>query len=577
MLDPRIADTNAFTVDLNGYDVDWSTALVGSSALTITGGGAFVSVAEPHPYPMRAVTIATEPTAEVRVSSIYGFLQGLTLEKGAVATVELASSYADRVRLEGEDLAHWLKADNVYDGTIFNFDEMNKKIGTMNEKTYISYRGQFYVPADKAGEWHFIGAYDDVSYLEIDGAQVGNIKLDNDWNTVNTGSRELTAGWHDFCLFFGQHTGGWGPLDALKNSKGKYAFGWTTDASAKDSTDGTKYESFDPTTLIMRGTIKCSSAESPALDVAPGVRWQHDNRDCGIGTLVDWMEPTTSYDGVDWIQPTVKELLCSANNPQLERRRNRLSGYVYIPTTGEWKVKGKFDDKFCMRLDGEIVVSYASYDKEFSNDSLQLTAGWHFFDIQIADTAGGYGAQYWDSKSQRCAVAFCAPGSDKYLAFTEDNFALRAVHPGLSGAVTLAEGSTLNGGRSAGYPIRAVLEGSGRLAGSFAFEDVTWRVKVGAKALTDVADVAGVANGGFLRSLRKIEVVLAAPARLPRYLLCDAGDLTDDEAAQIEVTAVAAEGSNVDVRPSDTWRLTVANGKLCLVNPRPVGLTILIY
>ena len=571
--DSSRAAAEGYTIDLNGRMVNWNAPIFGAGPLTLTGTGSFLTQANQTKYPMGTVTVATDPTANVDLSGVDAFTEGLTLAANAKATVKYATIPSiERVRLSGGNLTTWVATENVYDSVVTDFSEMNAASGSPAGTFYISYRGQFYVPADKAGVWHFVGGYDDASYLEIDGTRVGDISLDNNWTAKKTGSRELATGWHDFRLFFGQHTGGWGP-SLLSNSKGKYAFGWTTDATAAGSTDGSKYEAFDPTTLEMR---RNDQTDVKLYATVSTVRWQHDNRGTSdTNNLDDWMETTTTYDGTDQVLTTVKDLLCSASNTQLDSRRNRLSGYVYIPTTGTWKVKGKFDDKFCLRIDGEIAVWYGSFDREFANDNLPLTEGWHFFDIQIADTWGGYGATFTDSVGQICAVAFCAPESDQYLAFTEDNFKLRAFMPGLDGVTTLAAGSTLTSESSA-YPIRGVLEGSGALAGGFIFEGGTWRVTANARALTEKVDVTDVTGSEFLKSLRNVEVVLTEQATRQRYELCAAGDLTNAEAAEITVTAVAAKGAPAGVLKSGTWRATVSNGVLWLVNPRPSGLVMYI-
>lgn len=551
------ATGNSYTIDLNGHKVSWG-AILGASDVTLTGDGSFTSASTMTTCPTGKWTIETEPTAAVNLAGADAFVGGLELAENVTATVGSGSPLLRR-RYEGGTLDQWIATNTVstYTDRITDFNEMNTASGSPKGTYYITYAGQFYVSPDEAGEWYFLGAYDDASYLEIDGTQVGNIKLDNNWTTKNTGSRELSVGWHDFRLFFGQHTGGWGPI--LSGANGKFAFGWTRNATAKDSLDASLYQPFAPTTLTMRGWPQST------------VRWQHDTRfTSNNNNLDDWMETTTTYNGVDQTLTSVKDILCSTSNTMLDSMRNRVSGYVYIPKSGTWKVKGKFDDKFCLRLDGEIVVYYPSFDAEFKNDNVPIERGWHFFDIQIADTYGGYGATYIDAIGQRCAVAFCAPDDTRYLAFTEDNFHLSAYLPGLSGETMLGEGSTLKSNGMGCSVINGVLAGSGALEGRFAFgPQGTWRVTVGLRDQVRV-DASALVNTDFTKNLKAIEVVIDGRAGLEEYPLCAAGETTAEDAAAIVVTAHTTTG-----KPETGWRAVVkADGQLVLRNPKPNGFAV---
>ena len=552
------ATGNSYTLDLNGHAVTWGPIL-GSSDVTLAGAGSFTSVPSTSVSPLGKWTIDTDASASVNLAGADAFPGGLELAENVTATVG-SDGFVLRRRIEGGSLNQWLAKTNslsIYTDRITNFDEMNKASGRPTGTFYITYSGQFYVPAEQAGEWFFLGAYDDVSYLEIDGVQVGNLKLDNDWTSKKTGSRELAVGWHDFTLYFGQHTGGWGPI--LSNGRENFAFGWTTNPESAGSTDATRYEAFAPSTLKMRGMPSSS------------VRWQHDTRfTSNNNNLDDWMETTTTYNGVDQTLTSVKDILCSTSNTMLDSMRNRVSGYVYIPKSGTWKVKGKFDDKFCLRLDGQIVVSYPSFDAEFSNDNVPIERGWHFFDIQIADTYGGYGANYIDANGQRCAVAFCAPDDTRYLAFTEDNFHLSAYLPGLSGETMLGEGSTLKSDGTGCCAINGVLAGSGALEGRFAFGPKgTWRVTVGLRDQVRV-DASALVNTDFTKNLKAIEVVIDGRAGLEEYPLCAAGETTAEDAAAIVVTAHTTTG-----KPETGWRAVVkADGQLVLRNPKPNGFAV---
>lgn len=78
--------------------------------------------------------------------------------------------------------------------------------------------GSFYVEPDLAGTWTFTGCCDDNVCLKIDGQQ---ILATADWQDVQTGSAELTAGWHALEIRTHDGTGGWLGRDGVVDVNGE--------------------------------------------------------------------------------------------------------------------------------------------------------------------------------------------------------------------------------------------------------------------------------------------------------------------------------------------------------------------
>ena len=551
-----------YAIDLNGFTVNWNAPLAGVSAVTLGGAGQFKSSAAYKGVPRGLWTVG----APADLSGAAGFAGGLSLVENARAKIDIAGdSIAEQGVFLKENVTN-LAGMKAYAGPYHAYTDDMRSMHTgspeYGSNFYVAYRGRFFVTAEQAGTWYFAGAVDEILSFAIDGE--GVLEHENKPSPAVTGSRELAAGWHSFLVIAGNVGSGYGSFDSgsWKGKTAQMALGWTTDPTAEDSTDSSKYRKFAPTTLRMD------------LGLA---RWQHDTRaTSSTDDLSDWMETTTTYNGFDRLMiASVKDFICAHDSADLDATRNRLSGYVYIPTAGTWKVRGRFDDKFCLRVDGAVIVSSNTHTTEFGNENVPLTEGWHFFDIQVADTYGAQGATYDDALGQTCAVAFCAPGDDRYLAFTEDNFEFAAEKPGLGGVTTLAAGAELTNDAEDICPIWGTLAGKGALEGKFAFtKGSAWQVRLGAaKARTEVADVSGVTNNDFLKALGRVEVVLTARPLVSFYPLCDAGSLTAAEAAGIRVVT-SAEAENVEARQD--WTATVRGGLFGLVNPNPEAIVIMI-
>ena len=75
--------------------------------------------------------------------------------------------------------------------------------------TAVRYDGYFQVDEDHAGIWVFVGQYDDRIQLVVDGTE---ILATTAHNVPQTGTVQLTAGWHSFRISAADGSGGWGSM-----------------------------------------------------------------------------------------------------------------------------------------------------------------------------------------------------------------------------------------------------------------------------------------------------------------------------------------------------------------------------
>ncbi|MBQ9430507.1 MAG: hypothetical protein IJU44_03040 [Kiritimatiellae bacterium] len=544
----KASDAGDYTIDLNGQSVKWQTGLEGFSDVTITGEGSFTSTKHFQNVPKGNWKV--EGAAVADLSGASGFAGGLSLGENAQATIDIAGeSLVEMGAFTTAEFTNFAAVTN-YTGSYQYLVNTMERLHRFDDSSSIQYcfycyRGQFYVPEAKV--YYFAGTYDDYLTFEVDGeviiSNVGTIG--QSWQVVGTGNRELQPGWHSFRVCAYDQTGGQGP--GYSDWKGVMALGWTTKQPNVESSS-IYYTKFDPSTLRMRPGVcawqKMSVYDTAALDTPD---FAGTSSGC-LGSL----QMLRAYNG--------KELRAFCPN----KTTCRFTGEFFAPEAGEYEFTGHFDDVVSIIIDGQLVCKTTSWSETIiGQGTVTLTAGWHRFDVRVADNTGNVG--YNNS------VTVKAPGMDEAVPFDEGSFEMRVCGTGLGGTSTLAAGSTLNNISAGPCPIWGTLAGSGSLCGNFEFTPGgTWRVGIDGAKLTDAVNVTEVLNNNFLKNLRHIEVVQASRAQTQRYRLCAAGSLTPAEAEEIEVTATA----NPDVADAVTegWHAEVSDNMLFLVNPKPAGL-----
>ena len=437
------------------------------------------------------------------------------------------------------------------------------------------WRGQFLVPEGEEGTWYFAGTWDDNIYFEIDGQQT---VLSTTWDAVATGTRELTAGWHDFRIATCDGIGGQGPA-AANGWSNAMGLGWTRFAPASGADkNASTYTKFDTSTLKMR----------PPTNTIVGVRWQrgagaHDSSTWEVG----YEDPVLgSYTNVfaagDSITNSLR-VLNSSSAAVMKSRDNRFLGYFKVDAdkAGTWEFKGQYDDTIYLRVDGRKVIANTAWNA-LKTATVELDAGWHAFDIRVGDGVGGWGPSGMkDDDGCEAGLTAKAPGG-RALCFDERNFRIVAsiydiandAGAGLGGDILLNAGSVLENAATRGYcPIRGRLDGAGTgtLKGRFRMDGGTLVIPGPGSRLAFGTQFQNV-DANFLAGLGAIELHLAGKPTFGQVSVCDAYGLTAEDAARIPVTAKIADADAEMVEKyADAFSATVKNGKLVVCNARGGG------
>lgn len=437
------------------------------------------------------------------------------------------------------------------------------------------WRGQFLVPEGEEGTWYFAGTWDDNIYFEIDGQQT---VLSTTWDAVATGTRELTAGWHDFRIATCDGIGGQGPA-AANGWSNVMGLGWTRFAPASGADkNASTYAKFDTSTLKMR----------PPTNTIVGVRWQ---RGAGAHVSSTWEvgyeDPVLgSYTNVfaagDSITNSLR-VLNSSSAAIMKSRDNRFLGYFKVDAdkAGTWEFKGQYDDTVYLRVDGRKVIENTAWNAS-KTATVELDAGWHAFDIRVGDGVGGWGPSGMkDDDGCEAGLTAKAPGG-RALCFDERNFRIVAsiydiandAGAGLGGNILLNAGSVLENAATRGYcPIRGRLDGAGTgtLKGRFRMDGGTLVIPGPGSRLAFGTQFQNV-DANFLAGLGAIELDLAGKPTFGQVSVCDAYGLTAEDAARIPVTAKIADADAEMVEKyADAFSATVKNGKLVVCNARGGG------
>ena len=576
------ATGRALTVDLNGKTVAWNGGLGGGSDVTLTGTGTFGSSRMIQNVAKGKWTVNAGATADLSGAS--GFAGGLELKPNAMATVAVPSEglVEMMVKPHPTDDSHRAAFDDILNYTdpfpyvVNSLEKLHEQLdASLVYHCTFSYRGQFYVPEEKAGVWYFAGTYDDGIAFYVDSTAIFE---NTGWNDVARGNIELTAGWHDFLAVVFDKDGGQGPSPG--DWKGKMALGYTLDSSAGGSYSGDGYTRFDTDTVKMRLRPGVSTSVARLQISGKG----YDSNDFK-GEPRGY--PGFAYGAADRYVTTLDGLHVLNALADLQGKSAKFSGWFELPAdlAGVCKFKCQYDDNLALVVDGVEISNEG--DASFSESvEVTLTAGWHKFEITVRDGAGDWGGKLTDKDGKCSAVMLrtAVDGEGVYRRFDETNFrmvanaaeASRAVaSAGLGGTVKLGAGSTLSNvvhsviASASSCPISGTLEGTGKLVGAFHFtSDATLKLTGNAAELTEVPDFSELSNATAFKGLRHIRVDFSARPTASRYTVGPAGDLTAAEAEAIEVAAT-------DQTRARAFHATVVNGDLTLVNDSHHGMMIL--
>ena len=566
------------TIDLNGNTVTHSyTPHFGSSEVTITGEGSYVTSSDFQGIVNGKWTVDTAANATVNLSGFAGFAAGLELKEGTSASLGISGEgLVEYVALRGQGSSDagyaYVTNNGAMPSVASHLKMLTRSFGSnqapMNSSAF-AVRGQFYVDEDDAGTWTFAGNFDDQVALWMDGVRVF---YNGSYNSVATAQTEVTAGWHDFVLVTYDGTGSQGPYVSDWKSSGM-CLGWMKGAST--STAAADYNRFDTSTLRMRTKRPITSDSSIVVERVAG----------NYGDL-DQLRARTGW-GLLWVTNSLKDVLNTKIAQQQAASMRYTGGFLVDEAhAGEWKLFGSVDDRIVVKFDDKEVLSNSAWNK-LAEGTTTVKPGWHTFEIRIGDGGGGYGTDAAGINNgyafavQRPGDAAKQPFDERTLTFTKKALvAQTAEKPGLGGTTTVAEGATLSNGSPwdganlAGRfcPIYGTLEGGGTLSGPFRFtgEENVWRLGANQRAITDGVTFEN-ADDLTLAGLKTIELAFSARPAVTKFVVGDALGLTAETAAEIAVKAPIPEELRKQGDPEDGFEFsaTVKDGKLVLVSARP--------
>ena len=568
------------TFDLGGSLVNWNTGLSGASDVTLKGSANFQgsrNIDRMQGAMVGKLTVENTGANDLRTTS--AFAGGLALAPGVNAQVAKygETNYAYAVSVNDPAMIGYI-AGNGWSYPYASADFFNyayKKFSTcpVAAKTTSVGRGEFYVPADKAGVWTFAGNYDDRISLYVDGAQVF---ATTSWSAIGRGTNTLSAGWHKFTLAFydgGQpggpsNTSGWGDGKGLGFYVGETtetaASNYIKFADGEDFGDGTKFQ-VRPYANVAVWSF-CDGAWD-ATTWPTREDWSHIK--C-IDALTVMYKNSKASDANTW-------------KPYIFGKTSKFEGWFRVEDdkAGTWTFKAAYDDRSLLKIDGVQVCRSDAWNS-VATGTAELSAGWHRWEVRVGEGAGGgWGPD--NTVNGGNTVSYIAPG-DTEKRFDENNLKLAAtlgdvalIEPnGIHKDLELGAGATLTSNGTMPMSIYGTLKGTGSLAGSweFAGDHNCWEVtNAVAKAETLPAATFAAATPATFAGLKNVKVTFdARPTRSAYYLTGVINGLTDADLPAATMAVMDAADNDY----SANFTLTVKGGRLAIGNSKPAGITILI-
>ncbi len=536
----------AFTINPNGYNLNLRSGIKGWSDVTVKGAGSFVT--DPHVKGFAQGKWRVEEGVNAQLDGAAGFMGGLDLAPNATARVNAISTglvefLCGSFTWVGLTNATYMTRYTFYADDLYYAQRKTHANGP-NYQAF-AYRGEFYVPADKAGTWWFFGQWDDVVVVQVDGQVVVN-----GGGTASRGSIALAEGWHPFVVYVNDGYGG----------KGPNAIGVGFRVGSDGGTTAGNYTEFNTTTLAMR----------PAHQV----NWYQKNMAANFFAETANLADIFAFNiqDYDWMLPTNSVKMCNCTETafkdnNFKQRRNYVKGTFWVDPAeaGTWAFLCGFDDYSGLKIDGRIITGTQSWTQQVGG-SWEATPGLHEFEMVFGDTSGGYGLGIYSGLAGKAMIAVSVNGAE-YVPFDEDYFGIAEVkYAGLAGTSTLAKGSCLTNAGAAPYPIIGTVFGGGTLDGAFRFEG-GWLGVTGVGSNYESVKFAHAASDTFKGLAGVVCNFTGLPGR-NSYCLGDAMGLTDSEARALPVVVGVSNGGNYNYSlHASSMHCEVIGGKLYLVDP----------
>ena len=567
------------TFDLGSSLVNWNTGLSGASDVTLKGSANFQGnryIDRMQGAMIGKLTVENTGANDLRTTS--AFAGGLTLAPGVSAQVAKygETNYAYAVSVNSAAMIDYIAGSGwsypFVSADFFGFAYTKFSTSLLPKTAVSAGRGEFYVPADKAGVWTFAGNYDDNIALYVDGTQVFKT---TSWSQVGRGTNTLAAGWHKFTIAVydggqpgGPSSDGWGNGKGLGFHVGEItataASNYIKFADGEDFGDGTKFQ------VRPRPNVAVWSFCDAAWNATT---WP---------TREDW----THIKCIDALTVMYKNSKASDANtwkPYIFGKTSKFEGWFRVEDdkAGTWTFKAAYDDRSLLKIDG-VQVCRSDLWNSVATGTAELSAGWHRWEVRVGEGAGGgWGPD--NTVNGGNTVSYIAPG-DTEKRFDENNLKLAAtlgdvalIEPnGIHKDLELGAGATLTSNGTLPMSIYGTLKGTGSLAGSweFAGDHNCWEVtNAVAKAETLPVATFAAATPATFAGLKNVSVQFdARPVRSIYYLTGVINGLTDADLPAATMTVMDADDNDY----SANFTLTVKGGRLAIGNSKPAGITILI-
>ena len=572
------------TLDLNGHDVGFTAGLRGLGSLAVTGDGNLRG--NTFMQGRLAGSVSVEGTG---VKDISGAATMSNLTVAAGAAVKLGVGGTNCVKMAYMDLKNvglGKRDQGVYD----NMDEamaydgdfpyrptslslVHGKFTAANgdllaDGSAAIYEGQFYAPTSDT--YTFAGMYNNGIELKIDGARVFQSV---GYDQSQSGTCELTEGWHDFRVVVMNMGGAGGGQDIDGWHNAGMGLAWTNAVvdAASISNAPTGLIRFDTDTLAMR-------PNAPLVPTAGLVNWKH-------APYAVTGEPTKEQilQAREWDTDTTTNSFRFINvyndkQKPYAQAVNDFSGWFFVPEgdAGSWMFSVGFDNAMYFWLDDNPGVYVDWYPV---TNSYSVVSGWHKFRIRTVDNGGNVGC--W--RNGNCTVRAKKPGGS-FVAFDERNFTFRAsmddlfdaLPNGIAGDLTLGTGSVVsNVSATGGCPVRGTISGAGTLAGQWLLTgDATLTYADVPKTVRDLGDYGPRftdAQAALFRHGGHVTVAFAEQPMRQNIKVCPAGGLEGLSSAELaaRITCTVAGGTATWFEPG------IKDGWLYLNNLRAGATTII--
>ncbi|MGN0847478.1 MAG: hypothetical protein ACI4RA_08870, partial [Kiritimatiellia bacterium] len=542
--DSRDETKKEFTLDTNGYTVNFRSALQGNADVRITGEGSFVADYNVQGGLSGHWTIENAGVANLKNAA--AFAGGLTLADGASATIDIGArtnytSLAVACNANGDASGNEFTWGSFYQAagvfpSLFTKD-IQKLLTLTTTPFYTAFRheAEFYVP--EADTYTFATTYDDRCDVVVDGTRVA---YNAEWNKVGVGQIALDVGWHRINVTGMDDAGGAGPNPAAWKEKGMAA-GWRKGAST--STEAADYQPINSRTLKMRPVST--------------VRWNH--RYVNASVPDDWdTNDTYTFSMVTNSMQGIHDTVWTMNKGSL----NSYTGWTYVEPedAGTWELDGVYDDRIGLKIDGKTVFSNGSWNSAKSGTA-QIDAGWHKFKVTVADGSGGW--SYSGVPDYGAALYVKRPTDAAKVPFDERSIQMTADPYGfIGGELNVGAGATLTNASDTPCEIIGTVNGTGVIKGKYALTG-TWNL-----AMDDGLNLKAVTwtDGGVDLSKGRLHIALKKRPLKPKY---DLGAATGVEGIEGRITAT------LDGQPyEDGFTVVVENGKAMLKNLKPANTVI---